>query len=329
MLARLYISNYALINQLQVDFHEKLNTLTGETGAGKSIILGALGLIIGNRADLSVLKNTNEKCIVEGVFEIKNYHLNWFFEQHDLDYDETSILRREITPAGKSRAFINDTPVNLKVLRQLGLFLIDIHSQHQNLELSSQRFQLNLVDVVAGSLPALQDYHQSFMAFKSAERELEALVAKAEKEKADLDYFEFQFNQLEEADLKENEQEELEQELEALTHAEEIKSAYSTLSNTLDDDQVSVLQRLKDSAKLLEKISDYTPEANELAQRVESTMFELQDIVGEANNLAEKIEFNPLRIEEINARLNQIFTLQQKHKVASKIVQKNRTIGGG
>lgn len=315
MLTRLYISNYALINQLQVDFHEKLNTVTGETGAGKSIILGALGLILGNRADLAVLKNSSEKCIVEGVFDIKDYRLKWFFEQNDLDFDETTILRREITPAGKSRAFINDTPVNLKTLRSLGLFLIDIHSQHQNLELSSQRFQLNLVDVVAATQNTLQDYHNLFAAYKAAGSELEAIVEKAEKEKADLDYFEFQFNQLEEADLQENEQVELEAELEALTHAEEIKTAYSTLSSTLDDEQLSVVQRLKDGVKMLEKISAFTPAAAELAKRLESAMYELQDIVGETTNLADKVEYNPLRIDEINTRLNQLFTLQQKHKV--------------
>lgn len=315
MLTRLYISNYALINQLQVDFHEKLNTVTGETGAGKSIILGALGLILGNRADLAVLKNSTEKCIVEGVFDIKDYRLKWFFEQNDLDFDETTILRREITPAGKSRAFINDTPVNLKTLRSLGLFLIDIHSQHQNLELSSQRFQLNLVDVVAATQNTLQDYRNLFAAYKAAGSELEAIVAKAEKEKADLDYFEFQFNQLEEADLQENEQVELEAELEALTHAEEIKTAYSTLSNTLDDEQLSVVQRLKDGVKMLEKISAFTPAAAELAKRLESAMYELQDIVGETTNLADKVEYNPLRIDEINTRLNQLFSLQQKHKV--------------
>ncbi len=315
MLVRLYISNYALIQSLQVDFHKNLNTLTGETGAGKSIILGALGLILGNRADLSVLKDTSEKCIVEGTFDIKDYKLKWFFEANDLDFDESSILRREITPAGKSRAFINDTPVNLKVLRELGLQLIDIHSQHQNLELSNQKFQLDLVDVVAGSSSLLGDYRKLFSTYRKAEKELASLIEKAEKEKADLDYFEFQFNQLEEANLQENEQEELESELEKLTHAEEIKTAYSSVVDTLDDEQLSAVQRLKESRRSLEKISEFSKEAAELGRRLESAMLEIRDIVDEAGALAETVEHNPARIEEVNDRLNLLYSLQQKHNV--------------
>ena len=315
MLASLSISNYALINNLRVDFHKNLNTVTGETGAGKSIILGALGLILGNRADLSVLKNSDEKCIVEGVFEIRDYNLNWFFIENDLDFDETSILRREITPSGKSRAFINDTPVNLKILRELGLQLIDIHSQHQNLELSNQKFQLDLVDVVAGSSGILDRYKNLYQSFKKAEKELALLIEKAENEKADLDYFEFQFSQLEEANLQENEQEELERELEILTHAEEIKTAYSSVVNDLDNEQLSVVRNIKSGKKSLEKISEFSKDAAELEQRLESVMFELRDIVDEATALAEKVEYNPARIEEVNNRLNLLYSLQQKHNL--------------
>lgn len=315
MLASLSISNYALINNLRVDFHKNLNTVTGETGAGKSIILGALGLILGNRADLSVLKNSDEKCIVEGVFEIRDYNLNWFFIENDLDFDETSILRREITPSGKSRAFINDTPVNLKILRELGLQLIDIHSQHQNLELSNQKFQLDLVDVVAGSSGILDRYKNLYKSFKKAEKELALLIEKAENEKADLDYFEFQFSQLEEANLQENEQEELERELEILTHAEEIKTAYSSVVNDLDNEQLSVVRNIKSGKKSLEKISEFSKDAAELEQRLESVMFELRDIVDEATALAEKVEYNPARIEEVNNRLNLLYSLQQKHNL--------------
>ncbi|WP_340112868.1 DNA repair protein RecN [Maribellus mangrovi] len=317
MLSKLFITNYALINELQVDFHRNLNTVTGETGAGKSIILGALGLILGARADLSVLKESSRKCVVEGTFEVKNYRLHSFFETHDLDYDDITILRREITPAGKSRAFINDTPVKLKVIRELGLQLIDIHSQHQNLELSNQKFQLDLVDAVAKSAGLLTDYKTLYTAFKKAQKALADLEEKAAKEKADLDYFEFQFNQLEEAALQENEQEELEHELGILNHAEEIKTAYSAVSELLDDEQLSAVQNVKAGKKALEKISAYAEEAAELEKRLESAAIELQDIVDEVLMLAERIEHDPARIEQVNDRLNLLYSLQQKHNAAS------------
>ena len=225
MLAKISISNYALIDRLSVEFHKNLNTVTGETGAGKSIILGALGLILGNRAELLVLKDKARKCVVEGTFDVGNYPVKPFFASNDLDYDSITILRREITPSGKSRAFINDTPVNLKTLRELGLQLIDIHSQHQNLELVNQKFQLELVDTIAKSGNVLAGYQQIFSDFCDLKKALEVIKLKAEKAKADLDYFEFQFKQLEEADIKEDEQELLEAEFEKLNHAEEIKSA--------------------------------------------------------------------------------------------------------
>lgn len=315
MLKSLTISNYALINELQVDFHKGLNTVTGETGAGKSIILGALGLILGNRADLSVLKEKDQKCVVEGSFEIVDYRLQPFFDKNDLDYDVVAILRREITPAGKSRAFINDTPVNLKVLRDLGLKLIDIHSQHQNLELSNQKFQLELVDAVAATDLLLADYKQLYTGFKQNQKELEELVQQAEKEKADLDYFQFQFNQLEEAALKENEQGELEEELEKLNHAEEIKTAFSTVGELLDGDHLSVIQNIKDAAKALDKIKGFMHGAEVLYERLQSSMLELRDLVDEAAGLAEQVEYSPERIEEATQRLNLLYSLQQKHHV--------------
>ncbi len=317
MLARLSISNYALINQLQVNFHKNLNSLTGETGAGKSIILGALGLILGNRADLSVLKDKQQKCIVEGQFEVEEYALKAFFEDNDLDYDASTILRREITPSGKSRAFINDTPVNLKVIRELGLKLIDIHSQHQNLDLGNQKFQLDLVDSVAKSLKILTDYKKLFSAYKSTEQQLDETKQTAEKAKADLDYFQFQFNQLEEAGLKVDEQLKLETELEKLTHAEDIKTAFAEVNTLLDNETLSVVRNIKEGQRALEKIKDYFKEAGGLSERLESTMIELQDIVEEAEQLSEKVEFNPERIEQVSERLNLIFSLQQKHNVAT------------
>ncbi len=319
MLTKLSISNYALIDNLSVDFHKNLNTITGETGAGKSIVLGALGLILGNRADFMALKDNQKKCIVEGVFEVGNYNLNSFFEEFDLDYDAVTILRREITPAGKSRAFINDTPVNLKTLRQLGLQLIDIHSQHQNLELVNQKFQLELVDTIAKTAKILENYRQSLSVFLSLKKSLEELISKSEKAKADLDYFQFQFKQLEEAALEANEQTDLETELHKLTHAEEIKGAITDAVNLLDDEQLSVIQNLKGSQKSIENIQNYIAEAPELAKRLQSSFIELQDIIDELNSLAEKVEHNPARIETINDRLNIIYSLQQKHSVSTII----------
>lgn len=315
MLTKLAVSNYALISNLEVEFHSGLNSVTGETGAGKSIILGALGLILGNRADLSVLKNREEKCIVEGIFDVENYEIQPFFDENDLDYDKLTILRREITPSGKSRAFINDTPVNLKTMRELGLQLIDIHSQHQNLEPGNRKFQLNLVDTVAGTEKILSEYRGMYQHFNSLKKNLDALIEKNEKERADLDYWQFQFNQLDEAMLQENEQEELESELEQLTHAEEIKSAFSEVQQFLDDERFSVVQQIKESHKKLESIQNYISEVPALAQRLQSSLLELKDILDETERLAETVEYNPARIELVNDRLNLIYSLQQKHHV--------------
>lgn len=317
MLSRLTISNYALIDNLTIDFHDKLNSITGETGAGKSIILGALGLILGNRADLTVLKEKSKKCIVEGVFEIGNYHLQYFFEENDLDYDPITIIRREITSSGKFRAFINDTPVGLKAIRELGLCLIDIHSQHQNLELGNRKFQLDLVDTVSGAGKILSQYHEIYKEFIFQQKKLEELTAKSEKESADLDYWQFQFNQLNEAGLHENEQEELEIVLEQLNHTEDIKSAFTEVQKLLDDEHFSVIQNLKDSQKRLENIKNYISEVPNLAERLQSSLIEVKDILDETERLSVKIEHDPAKIEIVNDRLNLIYGLQQKHHVNS------------
>ena len=317
MLTRLSISNYAIIDNLTIDFHEKLNSITGETGAGKSIMLGALGLILGNRADLSVLKEKSKKCVVEGVFEIGNYHLQTFFEENDLDYEPGTIIRREITSSGKFRAFINDTPVNLKTMRELGLNLIDIHSQHQNLELGNRKFQLDLVDTVSGVEKLLQHYREIYSEYVSFQKSLEELIAKSEKESADLDYWQFQFNQLNEAKLQENEQEELELLLEQLTHSEEIKNAFSEVQRLLDNEQFSVIQNMKESRKRLENIKNYISEVPELNERLQSSLLEVKDILDETERLAANIEHDPARIELVNDRLNLIYSLQQKHHVNS------------
>ncbi len=315
MLLRLTISNYAIIDNLNVEFHNGLNSVTGETGAGKSIILGALGLILGNRADLSVLKDNSRKCVVEAHFSVGNYNLETFFLENDLDFSETTIVRREITATGNSRSFINDTPVNLKTLRELGLVLIDIHSQHQNLELGTHRFQLDLVDTVAKNGVLLNEYRERFSNYKALQKKLAEIVEKSEKERAELDYWQFQFDQLNEANLTEGEQEELEAELGRLTHAEEIKTVLGEVKNLLDDERFPVLNQVKESKKKLEKIQDYIHSIPELVNRLESLFLELKDIIDETETISDGIEHDPDRIEKVTARLNLIYSLQQKHHV--------------
>ena len=317
MLTKLTVSNYALIQELSVEFPSGLNMVTGETGAGKSIILGALGLILGNRADLSSLKNKDEKCVVEGTFEVGNHSLKHLFEENDLDYDDVTILRREIAPSGKSRAFINDTPVNLKVMQEFGFKLIDIHSQHQNLELSNHQYQLSVVDTVSDSFKILDEYKKQFSAVVSLRRKLAELIEKSQKANSDLDYYQFQFQQLEDAKLNENEHEELEAELKKLTHAEEIKAAFQEISVLLDNEQFSAIQNIKDAQRIFDKIQNFIPEVPELGRRAQSIVFELRDIKEETEQLTEKIEYNPARIELINDRLNLNYSLQQKHHVST------------
>lgn len=317
MLKSLSIKNYALIDSLNVEFSSDLNILTGETGAGKSILLGAIGLIIGQRADLSVLRDKSEKCTAEGIFEIRNYGLQGFFTENELDYEDVTILRREITPSGKSRAFINDTPVNVKVLHDLGLKLIDIHSQHQNLELNEKHYQLRLVDLVAGNEDLLKKYSEIFRKYLSLQEELNRTLLLSVQSKKDLDYFEFQFKQLAEAKLIENEQEILEILLEKLTHAEEIKSVFGKANQVLAEDDRSVLAVLKENLNNLAKLRPVLPESELIFRRLESVYIELKDIAAESSVIAEKTENDPDKIDQVNQRLDLIYTLQQKHRVAS------------
>ncbi|GET25800.1 DNA repair protein RecN [Prolixibacter sp. NT017] len=315
MLKRLKIRNYALIRELDVEFHPGFTIITGETGAGKSILLGALSLILGQRADTTALKDSEKKCVVEGVFNVKAYGLKELFEQYDLDYEDQAIFRREISPSGKSRAFVNDTPVNLKAMRDLGLRLVDIHSQHQNLELNNQHFQLTVVDLYAGHNDLLVSYREKFRVYRKTVQELNALVEKAEQSKADLDYFRFQFEQLESAALVDGEQEEMEKELETLNHAEEIKGNLTQLFELLNGEGPSVVRGSKDGLNLLDKVAKFFPEGEELHQRLESAYLELKDIADEAERAAESIEYEPGRIGFLNERLDSIYTLQQKHRV--------------
>jgi len=317
VLQSLHISNYALIDQLSISFYPGFNIITGETGAGKSIILGALGLILGQRADMSVLQDKDRKCSVEGVFQIGGYQHESFFLQNELDYDDVSVLRREITPSGKSRAFINDTPVTLKVLQELALRLIDIHSQHQNLELGNRLFQLKLVDLVAGNGLLLTEYARVYENLLSKKAHLSVLRAEADRSRADLDYFEFQFKQLDEAHLKENEQEELEAEQAALEHAEEIKTTFGRLSDEIEHEEHGILLRLKGQALQLSKLIGIVSQAREMTERLESCCLELRDLAGESSSLAERTEHDPERIRFVTDRLDVIYSLQQKFRVGT------------
>jgi len=317
VLLELHISNYALIDELHIQFYKGFNIITGETGAGKSIVLGALGLVMGQRADLNVLQDKERKCTVESIFNIKDYRLQEFFEREELDYDDHTILRREISPAGKSRAFINDTPVNLKVMQDLALRLIDIHSQHQNLELGNQAFQLNLVDLVADNKTLLVEYAKSFRASQKQAKVLRDLQEEAEKAKADLDYFQFQFQQLDEAKLKENEQQDLESEQSTLEHAEDIKMTFGQFAEDLDGEELGLLVKLKDNVSQFGKLADVVPKAKEVAQRLESCYLELKDLVADCSDLAERTEHDPDRIQLVSERLDLIYNLQQKFRVGS------------
>ena len=317
MLKSLSIKNYALIDSLNIGFSEDLNILTGETGAGKSILLGAIGLIIGQRADLSVLRDKSKKCTVEGVFDIFHYGLEDFFIENELDYDDGTILRREITPSGKSRAFINDTPVNVKVLHDLGLKLIDIHSQHQNLDLSEKNYQLCLVDLVAGNEELLKQYSGVYRKYLSHQDLLNRTVLLSVQAKKDLDYYLFQFKQLDEAKLIENEQEDLEKLLEKLTHAEEIKSVFGHVNQVLAEDDPSILAVFKENLNNLGKLKLVFPEAEQIFTRLESVYIELKDIASESLVIADKTENDPEKVEKVNQRLDLIYSLQQKHRVTT------------
>ena len=318
MLRRLQIRNYALIRELDVDFTSGLTIITGETGAGKSILIGALSLILGQRADTGVLKDKDNKCIVEGVFDIEGYGMEPLFEENDLDYDPQIIFRREIAPNGKSRAFVNDTPVNLKTLQDLGIRLIDIHSQHQSLELGNRLFQLMVLDHYAGNTNLLNDYQAKFKLYKALLTELSETEERSVHLREELDYFQFQFEQLSRANLKIGEQEQLEHELSLLTHAEEIKTALSSVANLLGGDEGNVLTRVKESINTLNKITKFYPEATTFFERTNSVYLELGDIYSDTEYSSEKVEVDPSRIVQLNERLDLIYSLQQKHHVANE-----------
>lgn len=315
MLQHLSVQNYALIEQLEIDFSSGLTIITGETGAGKSILLGALGLIAGNRADAQSLQDKTKKCVIEAVFNIKEYALKAFFDAQELDYELTTTIRREINPEGKSRAFINDTPVTLSQLKELTERLIDIHSQHQTLTLNGNEFQLSVVDAFAGHTDLLKQYSADFKQFKAIEKKLNELIEKEMQAKKDLDYFQFQFNELEEADLKAGKQTEWEQELEALNNAEEIKLNLSKATFGLSGGEQNLLASLNEIKILLAPFARFKTELNDLSTRVSSAYIELKDISNELENIEQDIVYDPKLIEELSTRLDGIYRLQQKHQV--------------
>ena len=315
MLKSLYISNYALINELTIEWESGFTVLTGETGAGKSIIIGALSLVLGQRADTRVIKEGEQKSVVEAQFEIKNYRLQSFFEQSGLDYADVCEVRREITANGKSRAFINDTPVSLVQLRDLTVHLLDIHSQHENLLLSTENYQLNFVDAIAQNGKELTDYGQTYQAWQQAEKNLKKTRHEAEQQIADLDYLQFQFNQLYEVALIPEEQAELEEEQEMLTHVEEIKRELQQADFLLASDEANALKLVKETTSGLNRIENYLSESKDWAERLESVFVELKDISSEITRAENRTEFNPERLNEVEERLSLIYSLQKKFKV--------------
>lgn len=317
MLVKLYVQNYALIKDLDVELEDGLTIITGETGAGKSILLGALSLILGSRADTSVLLEKNEKCVVEGTFRVDEYDLAEFFSANELDYENLTILRREINPAGKSRAFINDTPVTLSVLKEFGDRLIDIHSQHQTLMLNDNSFQLNVIDSFAGTIKLKAGYRQNYFKYRKLEKEYNEAKEKAEKNKADLEYYQFQLRQFEEAKLVEGEQEELEKGQELLSHAEEIKLALISISGLFSDEGSSILSSLREAKNTLSRVKEFLPGGEELLVRAESSFIELNDLSSEIDKMAATIEADPHRLAQINDRLDTIYSLIQKHRVGN------------
>jgi DNA repair protein RecN (Recombination protein N) len=315
MLQKLVINNYALIDNLEISFDKGLNILTGETGAGKSIILGALSLILGQRAESRYFFNQQKKCVIEGVFKISGFHLKTFFEDNELDYEAETILRREISADGKSRAFVNDTPVNLTTIKALGEKLIDIHSQHATLEINDPVFQLLVVDSVSGHGELLTGYQSKFRTYKKTTAKLQQLIGESDKAKSDLDYYQFQFDELEKASLAEDEQEKLEQELFTLNNAEEIKRNLLGATYLMQEGETSALIQLREATHHLSSLEKFNPVIEELHERLKSTLIELKDIAAEIENLEQRTHTNDARVIEVNDRLSIIYNLQKKHRV--------------
>ncbi len=317
MIKQLFVRNYAIIEKLEISFSDKLTIVTGETGAGKSILLGALGLIMGKRADTKVLYNQEEKCVVEAFFDIQHYNLQSFFEEQDIDFDKELIIRRELSPSGKSRAFINDTPVNLGTLKQLTSALIDMHQQFDTLDIHNVSFQLRIVDALANNQERVAKYSALFKAYKTNQRKLDKLIQQNETAAKELDFLEFQFNEFEEAELADNEQETLEVEQKTLSSSEEIKSSLTKANQLISESDYSILNQLTEISNSLSGVSDVNPQISSLYERLSSIIYELQDLANEAVQIGESTEYNEERIAEITNRLDILYKLQSKHSVTT------------
>ena len=314
MLKHLYIKNFALIDILDIDLYPGFSVITGETGAGKSIVLGAIGLLLGQRADLKTLKQGAERCVIEAHFDLSRYDMKDFFDENDIEYDANDcIIRRELTAAGKSRAFINDTPVQLSMLKELGERLVDVHSQHQNLLLNKQDFQMSVLDIIADDAKELADYKASYDAYHQAANELEALKEEIERNRQNVDFLQFQYQELEGARLNIGEQEELEQKSDTMTHAEDIKSALYTADNALQADETGIVSQMRSALNAMKGISRVFSEAEELATRMDSTYIELKDIAQEVGSLLGNVDFDPAELDHINERLDRLYDLQKKY----------------
>ena len=315
MITSLSIKNYALIEKLTIDFSKGFSIITGETGAGKSIILGAIGLVLGKRADLTSLKNKEEKCVIEAHFEISKYNLKEFFEANDLDYEEDTIIRREILPSGKSRAFINDSPVNLQELQDLSLFLIDIHSQQQTQELSDEGVQFKIIDAIANNFDIIQSYQKLLKSYKSDKSKLNALLKKQSDSGKEQEYNTFLLNELVSAKLKSGEQEELEADFEKLNNVEIIKEAIDKSLVIANEEQFGVFHNLNEIKTSLQKIALFSPEYQSIFERITSLAIEFDDVSKELQNASEKLLNDPVQLEFISQKLQLIYNLQKKHQV--------------
>ena len=314
MLKHLYIKNFALIDILDIDLYPGFSVITGETGAGKSIVLGAIGLLLGQRADMKTLKQGADRCVIEAHFDLSRYQMEAFFKENDIEYDANDcIIRRELTAAGKSRAFINDTPVQLSMLKELGERLVDVHSQHQNLLLNKQDFQMSVLDIIADDAQELTTYKETYKAYHQAANELEVLKEEIERNRQNVDFLQFQYQELEGARLTIGEQEELEQKSDTMTHAEDIKSALYEADNALQADNTGIVTQLRSAMNALKGISHVFPEAEELSTRMDSTYIELKDIAQEVGGLLEGVDFDPAELDTVNERLDRIYDLQKKY----------------
>ena len=316
MLKHLYIKNFALIDELDIDLHQGFSVITGETGAGKSIVLGAIGLLLGQRADTKVMRPEADRCVIEAHFDLTRYDMQAFFTDNDIDYDPTDcIVRRELTSAGKSRAFINDTPVQLSMLKELGERLVDVHSQHQNLLLNKQDFQLSVVDIIADDAKALAQYRQTFRQFQTARKELTVMEETIEQNRQNLDFLQFQCQELTDANLVAEEMEELERKSETMSHAEEIKGALYETDRALSAEETGVTGSLRTAIHALKGIERVFPDVSELIQRLESSYIEMKDVAQDISSHLENVDFDPTELDTVNARLDRLYDLEKKYHV--------------